>query len=61
MGVVILLAIGALLILVQGWLFMLVVGVVHHEWLPGVPAIGYWWAVLISFLISGALQATKDR
>jgi len=34
-----------------GWLFMLLVGVVHAEWLPGLPTIGYWWAVLIIFML----------
>jgi len=34
-----------------GWIFMLTVGVIHAEWLPMLPTIGYWWAVIIIGLI----------
>lgn len=37
--------------LIFGWAFMLLVGVIHHEWWPAVPTIGYGWAIIISFLI----------
>lgn len=36
---------------IQGFAFMLAVGVVHHEWWPAVPTIGFWWAVLFVALI----------
>lgn len=39
--------------LMVGWMFMLAVGVAHHEWWPLVPTIGYWWAVLIVLLTRG--------
>ena len=39
-----------------GWVFMLLVGVVHAEWLPALPTIGYWLAVLITFLIRSVLM-----
>lgn len=42
-------------ILVGGWLFMLAVGVAHHEWIPSLPTIGYWWSVLLAWLLRGAL------
>lgn len=45
----VLIAIGALL---GGWLFMLTVGVVHGEWLPMMPTIGYWSAVKVSAMLS---------
>lgn len=35
-----------------GWLFMLTVGVIHGEWLPMMPTIGYWSAVKVSFMLS---------
>lgn len=38
--------------LLGGWLFMLTVGVVHGEWLPMMPTIGYWSAVKVSFMLS---------
>jgi hypothetical protein len=34
----------------EAWLFMLLVGVVHAEWLPMVPTIGFWSAVLVSLM-----------
>jgi hypothetical protein len=37
---------GFLVALLQGWLFMLAVGVAHAHWMPQIPTIGYWWAVL---------------
>lgn len=46
-----LLLLEALSALLFGWLFMLAVGVVHHEWWPAVPTIGYWWAVLFTALM----------
>jgi uncharacterized membrane protein YiaA len=39
-----------------GWVFMLLIGVVHAEWLPALPTIGYWLAVLITFLIRSVLM-----
>lgn len=30
---------------------MLLVGVIHHDWLPMVPTTGYWVSVLIVFLL----------
>lgn len=38
--------------LVGGWIFMLTVGVIHGEWLPMMPTIGYWSAVKVSFMLS---------
>jgi len=46
--------VGAVTALAAGWLFMLAVGIAHHEWLPQLPTIGYWWAVLIVSLLRGA-------
>lgn len=38
--------------LIGGWLFMLTAGVIHGEWLPMMPTIGYWSAVKVSFMLS---------
>lgn len=52
------LVVTAVASMLGGWMFMLAVGVAHHEWLPGLPTIGYWWAVLLTWLIrSAALSA----
>lgn len=36
--------------LTDGWLLMLAVGLAHAQWVPGLPTIGYWWAVLLVVL-----------
>lgn len=38
-----------------GWYLMLAAGVIHAEWIHQLPTLGYWWAVLIAFLLRGAL------
>lgn len=37
-----------------GWAFMLAIGLVHHEWIPACPTIGYWPAVGIALLLRWA-------
>jgi hypothetical protein len=54
------LALGFLNALSSGWAFMLAVGVVHAEWLPQVPTLGYWWSVLIAWLLRWALTHTPS-
>lgn len=49
------LAASSIKALLGGLLFMLAVGVMRGEWLPGLPTIGFWWAVLIAYLLRGAL------
>lgn len=44
---------------VQGWMLMLAVSVVHDHWIPSVPGIGYWWAVLIVWLLRGSFSAAR--
>lgn len=36
--------------LMTAWLFMLAVGVAHAEWIPQLPTIGLWWALLLVVL-----------
>lgn len=38
----------------QPWFFMLAVGVIHAEWWPAVPTIGYWWAWVILWLLNNS-------
>ena len=52
MGLLLALALDGALAVVRGWALMLAVGVVHHEWWPEVPAIGYLWAALLALLLS---------
>jgi hypothetical protein len=42
-----------------GWLLMLAVEVAHDHWIPQLPTIGYWWAVLIYFLLPTPAAASK--
>lgn len=51
---------GFLIALLRGWLFMLAVGVVHEHWMPQVPTIGYWWAVLIWWLLPSS-ETVKSK
>jgi len=50
------LALSAVYSLAAGWALMLAIGVIHHEWIPQCPTIGYWWAVLLALLIRMALH-----
>jgi hypothetical protein len=46
---------SVLIALMAGWAFMLAVGVIHHEWIPACPTIGYWSAVILAALVRSAL------
>lgn len=41
----------AVVALINGWMLMLAVAVTHEHWIPELPTIGYWWAVLITWLL----------
>lgn len=43
--------VSILLTFVAGWVLMLLVGIVHHEWLPDLPTLGYWPSLLIAFML----------
>jgi hypothetical protein len=47
--------------LTTGWMLMLAVGVAHAEWLPMLPTIGYWWAVLLVVLTRPLFAATPPK
>lgn len=51
--------IDALLTALAGWLFMLAVGVVHHEWIPQCPTIGFTWSVVLVALLRGAFRISS--
>jgi hypothetical protein len=44
-----------------GWWFMLGVGVIHHEWWPAVPTVGYWWSIVIVYLLRASLSTTRTE
>jgi hypothetical protein len=47
----------------KGWLFMLAVGIMHDHWVPALPTIGFWWSVLLMFVLPSfgtAPSKTKD-
>jgi len=48
-------------VFLRGWFFMLAIGVIHHEWLPKCPTLGYGTATLVIVLISGALAIPSHR
>lgn len=39
-------------IAIEAWLLMLTVGVIHGEWLSGMPTIGYWSSVLVVLMLT---------
>lgn len=47
---------SAILALVNGWFLMLAVGVARDEWLTNLPTVGYWWAVLLVYLLQGVFS-----
>jgi hypothetical protein len=51
------LLISALTFMMRGFWLMLAVGIVHHEWWPAIPTIGYWWSVLVVSLLCGVFSA----
>lgn len=46
---------------VGAWVFMLTVGVIHHEWLPQLPTLGYWASLLIFFMIDWVITLMRYR
>ncbi len=49
------LAFQLLFVLLGGWMFMLAVGVVHHEWITWCPTIAFGPAVALAALLRAAL------
>lgn len=50
---------GAAEVLVSAWALMLLLGVLHHELSPVIPAIGYTDALPISFMLGVFLAIRK--
>lgn len=46
--------------LAGGFELMLAVTVAHAAWVPQLPTIGYWWAVLIVTLLRGTFSAMRS-
>lgn len=47
----------------KGWLFMLAVGIAHAHWVHGLPTIGFWWSVLLMWVmpsLGGTTRAKDD-
>jgi len=40
----------------NGWFLMLAVGIAHTYWLPTLPTIGYWAAVLLVVFLRGVFS-----
>jgi polyferredoxin len=52
LGVLVLVVLYAL---ANGFYLMIAVELIHEHWMPQVPGLGYWWAVLIAFTLRAAL------
>lgn len=44
-------------VFVGAWLWMLLIGVIHHEWLPMMPTVGYTGALAIVATASASTAA----
>lgn len=51
-------AISLLMFLLEGWVFMFTVGFAQQVWVPALPTIGYWNAVLLVFLLRNVFVRT---
>ena len=38
----------------SAWMFMLAVGVAHAVWIRSLPTLGYWWSLLLVYLLRAA-------
>jgi hypothetical protein len=45
----------------RGLVFMLAVGIVHAEWIHALPTLGYWWSVLLVWLLAGLFSTIKYK
>lgn len=43
-----------------GWMLMLSVGIIHLHWLPELPTVGYWIAVLVVALMRGVFSRMPE-
>lgn len=50
MKILAVLAVLAAGLFTSAWLWMLLIGVIHHEWLPMMPTVGYTGALRISLM-----------
>lgn len=53
------LALAALMSFFYGLILMLTVGIVHDHWIPSVPTIGYWAAVVVAYTIRSLFTDTR--
>lgn len=54
------LLVSAVTSFIGGWEFMLAVGIMHRQWWPALPTIGYWWAVLVVVLLRGTFSYSRS-
>lgn len=45
-----------LIVPLRALFLMLGLGVLHNDWTPEVPALGFWGSVLVSLMITGVLR-----
>lgn len=52
---------NALLALLGGFALMLAIAVAHSHWIPALPTIGYWWSVLLVYLLRGSFATISKK
>jgi len=45
--------------LAHAYFFMLAIGVIHHEWIPALPTIGYGWSLMVTILMRLTFKDTR--
>ncbi len=50
-----------LVCLFRGWMLMLGIAIIHHNWWPAIPTVGYWWAALLVGLLHGVFSHIPNK
>ena len=58
--VLIYLTLTAAIALLGGFLLMIAVGIMHHEWWSTLPTMGYWTAIKLAFLLGIPVTARSS-
>jgi hypothetical protein len=45
----------------HAWIFMLAVGVIHIEWIHALSTIGYWWSLLLVWMLRGIFSPIQHK
>lgn len=52
---------SAVACLLDGFWLMLAVGIIHADWIPALPTVGYWTAVVVVALLRGTFSPIRSK